>query len=60
VLNLVRLSAGALSHRGLLVQLNRFDPDDDLHRRNREWLVGNGLSVAISVEPLVDCLTPRR
>ncbi|HWC37835.1 MAG TPA: dethiobiotin synthase, partial [Acidimicrobiales bacterium] len=37
VLNLVRLSAGALGHRRLLVYLNRFDRDDDLHRRNREW-----------------------
>lgn len=24
----------------VVVHLNRFDPDDDLHRRNREWLSG--------------------
>ena len=59
-LNLVRLSAGALDHRRLLVHLNRFDPDDDLHRRNREWLDGDGLSVASSVEAVVDCVSLRR
>lgn len=38
-LNLVRLSAGVLP-RPAVVLLNRFEPGDDLHRRNRAWLAG--------------------
>jgi len=43
-INAVRLSADALTGPGglaperLVVVVNRFDPDDDLHRRNRSWL----------------------
>jgi dethiobiotin synthetase len=51
-INLVRLSAEALAGAGLggdgrlVVVLNRFDEEDDLHRRNRRWLVEqDGLSV---------------
>ena len=38
--NLVRLSAGALAEVAPVtyVVLNRFDPTDELHRRNRRWL----------------------
>jgi dethiobiotin synthetase len=60
VLNLVRLSAGALGHHPLLVHLNRFDPDDNLHRRNREWLDGDGLSVETSIAAVVDCVSRPR
>ena len=35
----------------LLVFLNRFDPEDDLQRRNLEWLRGRaGLTVAVTVD----------
>jgi 8-amino-7-oxononanoate synthase/dethiobiotin synthase len=60
VLNLVRLSAGAVDHHGLVVHLNRFDPHDDLQRRNREWLDGDGLSVETSLEAVADCVSRRR
>lgn len=53
-LNAVRLSADALTDAGrlaperLAVVLNRFDPGDDLHRRNRSWLTDRvGLSVLV-------------
>ena len=53
-LNAVRLSADALTGAGrlapehLAVVLNRFDPGDDLHRRNRSWLTDRvGLSVLV-------------
>jgi hypothetical protein len=34
----VRLSAAALDGWPVTVVLNRYDPDDDLHVRNHEWL----------------------
>jgi len=37
-INSVRLSVAAADGLPLLVHLNRFDPTDDLHRRNAEWL----------------------
>ncbi len=44
-INSVRLAAAALSE-SLVVVLNRFDPDEDLHRRNRVWLADrDGLDV---------------
>jgi dethiobiotin synthetase len=52
VLNLVRLSAGALDHPGLVVYLNHFDAGDDLHKRNLEWLEHDRLSVETGIEPL--------
>ncbi|HEX8803149.1 MAG TPA: dethiobiotin synthase, partial [Acidimicrobiales bacterium] len=39
-INGVRLSAAALGRWPLTVLLNRYDPSDDLHVRNREWLSG--------------------
>jgi dethiobiotin synthetase len=36
--NAVRLALGALSAWETVVFLNHFDPNDDLHRRNAEWL----------------------
>jgi dethiobiotin synthetase len=42
----VRLSAGALRPWPVVVVLNRFDPHDDLHRRNLAWLTEvDGLDV---------------
>ena len=35
------------------VVLNRFDPADDLHRRNRQWLeTRKGLEIAVDLEAL--------
>jgi dethiobiotin synthetase len=39
-INGVRLSLAALAGWPVTVVLNRFDPGDDLHRRNLEWLAG--------------------
>jgi dethiobiotin synthetase len=52
VLNLVRLSAAAVDHPVVVVHLNRFDPADELHRRNQEWLARDGLLVETSVGAL--------
>lgn len=37
-INAVRLSAAALHGFDVVVFLNRYDPDSELHTRNREWL----------------------
>ena len=37
-INAVRLCIDALTELTTAVFLNRFDPDDDLHRRNLAWL----------------------
>jgi dethiobiotin synthetase len=60
VLNLVRLSAGAVDHPVVLAYLNRFDAADELHRRNRDWLERDGASVETSVGTLARRLSPRR
>jgi hypothetical protein len=52
VVNLVRLCADALGRERLIVHLNRFDAGVDLHRRNRQWLDHDGLSLSTSVEAL--------
>jgi hypothetical protein len=37
--------------------LNRFDADDDLHERNRDWLAArDGYDVVTRVDALVDRL----
>jgi dethiobiotin synthetase len=54
-LNLVRLSVGVLASGGhrCVVFLNRFDPADELHRANLDWLTErDGLDVVTSVEEL--------
>ncbi len=59
-LNDVRLAARALSERPPLVYLNRFDGEDELHVRNREWLVRrDGLLVAVTPDQLVEVLLAR-
>lgn len=40
-INAVRLSLGVLPPTGAVVLLNRFDPTDDLHVRNRDWLAAH-------------------
>jgi dethiobiotin synthetase len=60
VLNDVRLSAGVVDRPGLVVHLNHFEPDDQLHRRNREWLERDGLPLETSLDALARCLSRRR
>ena len=55
-INAVRLSLAALAAHPVVVLLNRFDPDDDLHRRNRVWLEGE-CELVTDVESLVPRLT---
>jgi dethiobiotin synthetase len=53
-INGVRLSMAALSAWPVTVVLNRFDPDDDLHLRNHEWLAGrDGFTVVTDPDDLV-------
>lgn len=55
-INAVRLCAAALEGRPLVVLLNRFDADDDLHRRNAAWLRDGGLEVHTAAEAVADLL----
>lgn len=56
-INAVLLSVGALDRWPVTVVLNRFDPDDDLHRRNRDWLVGHeSIDCVVDVDGLADAL----
>ncbi len=63
-LNAVRLSVAALDpvldtrdDTRLVVVLNRYDADDDLHRRNRAWLVDHdALDVVTTMDELVSRL----
>jgi dethiobiotin synthetase len=51
----VRLADIALAERGtlhLIVHLNRYDPADDLHRRNREWLAADHLELTTEIADL--------
>jgi dethiobiotin synthetase len=41
VINSGRLCVRALHPLPVVVHLNRFEPENDLHRRNRDWLVGH-------------------
>ncbi|HEV2360541.1 MAG TPA: hypothetical protein VGS21_02450, partial [Acidimicrobiales bacterium] len=50
----VRLSCDALDTHTVAVFLNRFDPDDDLHRANRDFLAADGYLIVTSVEELAD------
>jgi len=50
----VRLSAAALAQWPTTVVLNRFDPGDDLHERNRAWLAGrDGFDVVVDPDDLL-------
>jgi dethiobiotin synthase len=52
-INAVHLSVDALSGLRVVVFLNRLDPGNDLHRRNRDWLVTrSGLEVVTDLETL--------
>jgi dethiobiotin synthetase len=53
-INGVRLSMAALAPWPVTVVVNRFDPADDLHVRNLEWLGGvDGFDVVTDAEDLV-------
>jgi dethiobiotin synthetase len=53
-INAVRLATAALAGWALSVVLNRFDPADDLHQRNRTWLAErDGFHVVIDGADLV-------
>jgi dethiobiotin synthetase len=50
----VRLAVRALEGMACTVVLNRFDPADDLHRRNLAWLrEREGLHVVVGAEGLL-------
>jgi dethiobiotin synthetase len=52
-INAVLVSLASFVGRAAIVFLNRFDPDDDLHRRNRDWLATReGLEVVVDLEAL--------
>jgi dethiobiotin synthetase len=52
-INAARLSVDALAGHRVVVHLNRFAGHEDLHRRNREWLVTRaGLEVVTDPEAL--------
>ncbi len=56
-INQVRLSVEALGPHRVVVYLNRYDATDDLHRRNREWLVTReDLEIVADPEALADVL----
>jgi dethiobiotin synthetase len=53
VINAVRLSTAPFAGYPITVFLNRFDPHDDLHARNRDWLADNdGFEVVTAVDAL--------
>ena len=56
-INAVRVSAAPFASRPLVVALNRFEENDDLHRRNRAWLeLRGGFEVVTSPTALADRL----
>ena len=58
-INAVELSVAAFHGFEVIVFVNRFDPTDDLHRRNREWLTAAGHRVETHTAALADTLAPR-
>lgn len=58
-INAVELCTAALHGFETFVMLNRYDPDLDLHRANRDWLHAAGHRTATTVTDLADLLDPR-
>lgn len=58
-INAVRMSVDALTGFDTLVVLNRHDPAEDLHRRNRAWLDGAGYQTVVGVTALADAVEER-
>jgi dethiobiotin synthetase len=57
VLSDVRLAARALGRQRLVVYLNHFEPDQELHERNRQWLSEReDMVVTISPRQLSDAV----
>ena len=57
----VRSAIHALASQPVVVHLNRFDPADDLHRRNLAWLRDrDGLDPVVTVEELCRVVHPGR
>ena len=51
--NAVMSSVAPFERWPVVVVLNRFDPADDLHRRNRQWLeTRKGLEIVVDLEAL--------
>jgi dethiobiotin synthetase len=58
-INAVLLAAAPFAPRALVVALNRFDGDDEVHARNRAWLeLRAGLDVVTSPTDLATRLAP--
>lgn len=55
-INAVRLCLEALRGFPVLVALNRFDPADDLHARNRAWLLEHSIALATDPAEAADLL----
>jgi dethiobiotin synthetase len=57
-INAVRLSVAPFEELGHepIVLLNRFDPNDDLHRRNAAWLHELGIAAVLSASAVADLL----
>lgn len=56
--NAVLISLAPFGRRPALVVLNRFDPADDLHQRNRAWLADrHHLDVVTTIDEVADHLT---
>lgn len=58
-INAVRLCGDALTGFDTVVALNRFDPGDDLHARNRAWLTGAGYQVLTDPESVARAIRER-
>lgn len=52
-INAVRLCLAALDGLPVEVVLNRYDESDDLHRRNRDWLLDGGVCLETAVPDLI-------
>ncbi len=56
-INSVRLSHAALTPIPVIVHLNRYNPDDDLHQRNRQWLQHHDkLTLTTTTDELIETL----
>jgi dethiobiotin synthetase len=63
-INAVRLATAAFQAGGvigarLLVALNRYDADDDLHRRNHGWLAAEGFHLMTTPGEMAEALAHR-
>jgi dethiobiotin synthetase len=59
-INSVRLSVDALAPHRVVVFLNRFDPHDEVHVRNAEWLrTSEGFDILTDLDSLVAAVSAR-